>query len=297
MIAALAVVGLLLQAPAISTIDSAALIDTVRVLSAAEMGGRRTGTPGGLKARAWVRDRFAQIGLPPATRDGHVMPFRFTNRSGEAVDGANVAAICRGTGTDSAAVVVSAHYDHVGTRDGRVYHGADDNASGVAVLLELMKVCRDRPFAHSLVFVAFDAEEQGLQGAKAFVASPPIPRERIALNVNLDMVARGDTGELYVAGTHHYPALKPPLERVAARAPMKLLFGHDLPGTGTSDWTMQSDHGPFHAARIPFVYFGVEDHPDYHKPTDTADKIDPKFLANAAAVILDALTALDTSLP
>ena len=296
MTARLTVLCLLLQAPASAPIDSRALLQTVGELAAPAMEGRRTGTAGGLKARNWMRDRFTQIGLPPAAKDAYVMPFRFTTRSGEGVDGANVAATCRGTRPASGVIVLSAHYDHLGSRAGKVYHGADDNASGVAVLLELMKVCRERPFSHTIVFVAFDAEEQGLQGAKAFVASPPVPRDRIALNVNLDMVARGDKGELYVAGTHHYPALIPPLQRVAARASVKLLLGHDVPGTGMNDWTMQSDHGPFHAARIPFVYFGVEDHADYHKPTDTADKIDPKFFANAATVILDALVALDTSL-
>jgi Zn-dependent M28 family amino/carboxypeptidase len=297
MIARLTVVCLLLQTPTLATIDSRALIQTVRVLASPEMAGRRTGTPGGLKAREWVGERFAAIGLPPAANGAYLMPFRFTARSGEAVDGANVAAICKGTRFDGAAIVLSAHYDHLGTRADQVYPGADDNASGVAVLLEVMKVCRQRAFAHTILFVAFDAEEQGLRGAKAFVASPPMPRERIALNVNLDMVARGDKGEMYVAGTHHYPALKPPLERVAARAPIKLLFGHDRPGTGDDDWTMQSDHGAFHDARIPFLYFGVDDHPDHHKPTDTVEKIDPTFLANTAMVILDALAALDTSLP
>jgi len=73
-------------------------------------------------------------------------------------------------------------------------------------------------------------------------------------------------------------------------------FGHDLPGTGDEDWTMQSDHGVFHEAGIPFVYFGVEDHPDYHQSTDTADRIDPDFFAKAAAVVLDALRALDAGL-
>lgn len=135
------------------------------------------------------------------------------------------------------------------------------------------------------------------------MAASPLARLRracLALPEAYEKISHGEPtfwGELYVAGTHHYPALKPPLERVAASAPIKLLFGHDLPGTGMNDWTMQSDHGPFRAARIAFVYFGVEDQPAYHTPTDTAEKIDPKFFANAAAVILDALVALDTSLP
>ena len=69
-------------------------------------------------------------------------------------------------------------------------------------------------------------------------------------------------------------------------------FGHDT-GGGQNDWTTQSDHGAFHAAGIPFVYFGVEDHPDYHQPTDTADKIAPDFLGGVATVVLRAIDALD----
>ena len=66
---------------------------------------------------------------------------------------------------------------------------------------------------------------------------------------------------------------------------------------GVEDWTNQSDHGPFHSAKIPFVYFGVEDHPDYHKPTDTADKINRGFFVDVAETVLDAVLQLDRSLP
>jgi Zn-dependent M28 family amino/carboxypeptidase len=167
----------------------------------------------------------------------------------------------------------------------------------VAVLVALARQCRAAPWRHDAIFVAFDAEEMGLQGARAFVKALPVPRDRtIALNVNLDMVARGDKNEIYIAGTSHRPALKPILEPVAARAKVKVLFGHDS-GGGQDDWTTQSDHGAFHEAGIPFVYFGVEDHPDYHKPTDTADKIKGPFFFQAAQVILDAVTALDRALP
>jgi Zn-dependent M28 family amino/carboxypeptidase len=275
------------------------LMAHVRTLASAEFEGRRVGTPGNAKARAWIVEQF-RIAKLVAIGDSFEQPFTFT-RGTSKLEGVNVIGLCRGTrGTDGNAMVISAHYDHLGVREGATYFGADDNASGVTVLLALARHCAAAPWTHSAMFVAFDAEEGGLQGARAFVASPPIPKARIALNVNLDMVARGDKGELYVAGTHHHPRLKPPLDAVAARAPIKLLFGHDQPketAGGVEDWTMQSDHGPFHAAGIPFVYFGVEDHPDYHKPTDTADKVDAKFFFAAAATILDAVTALDRVLP
>jgi len=277
-------------------IDSEALMTVVRTLAAPEMEGRGAGTPGGLRARAFVLERLQATGLAPLG-DGFQRPFQFPSRpDGVITDGVNLAAQCAGTAPEAPVIVVSAHYDHLGVRDGAVYHGADDNASGVAVLLALASACRETPLHHTAIFVAFDAEEHGLRGARAFVESPPVPRERIALNVNLDMVSRGDKGELYAAGTHHTPALRAPLEAVAARAPVVLRFGHDRPEDGSNDWTMQSDHGPFHEAGVPFIYFGVEDHPDYHQPTDTADRIDAAFFAAAAATILDALRTLDTAL-
>ncbi len=110
------------------------------------------------------------------------------------------------------------------------------------------------------------------------------------------MVSRNDKREIFIAGTYHYPDLKAPLDEIARRAPVTVLFGHDKPvavAGGVEDWTNQSDHGPFHAAKIPFVYFGVEDHADYHKPTDTADKINRGFFVDVAETILDALLSLD----
>jgi Zn-dependent M28 family amino/carboxypeptidase len=282
--------------PAATRIDSERLMNTVRTLADPKWEGRAAGSPGGLAARAWIVDRFKTIGLQPIA-GGYVHPFTYTRTTAtgrQEGEGANVLGLCMGTEPTLPYFVVSAHYDHVGVRDGQVYPGADDNASGVAVILEVAAVCQKTPFRRTILFAAFDAEERGLQGARAFLATPPVPRDRIALNVNLDMVSRSDKREIYIAGTAHYPDLKPPLEEAAKRARITVLFGHDRPVPGTSDdWTNQSDHGAFHAAKIPFVYFGVEDHADYHKPTDTADKINRAFFADAAETILDAVIALD----
>jgi Zn-dependent M28 family amino/carboxypeptidase len=285
-------------APAADAIAADALMATVRTLASDEYQGRAAGTDGGAKARAFIRTRFKALGLVPI--DGYDESFTFTRKDAPntPVTGVNLLGRCPGTETDilRKAILLTAHYDHLGVRNGEVYHGADDNASGVAVLLELAAACKAQPFRHDLVVVAFDAEEAGLQGARAFARRASAVEHRFAVNVNLDMVARGDRGEIYIAGTHHTPSLRPILEPVAARAPIKVLFGHDRPGSGHDDWTMQSDHGVFHEAGVPFLYFGVEDHPDYHKPTDTADKINPEFFVRAAGVILDALRALDASL-
>lgn len=293
--------------PATAPSDSAAisadrLMATVRELSSSDYAGREVGTPGGMKARAWIRDRFEAAGLRPIG-GSFEQAFSFAPAESAAgaaampsVNGVNLVGRCAGRQPSRPAIVVSAHYDHLGVRDGRTFPGADDNASGVAVLLELAGACVAAPFDHDLIFVAFDAEERNLQGARAFVAFPPVPRGRLALDVNLDMVARGDTNGLYIAGLRYAPALRPLLEPVAAGAPIAVRFGHDTPGSGHDDWTEQSDHGVFHEAGIPFVYFGVEDHPDYHQPTDTAGKIDPTFFARAATVVLNSLRALDQGL-
>jgi Zn-dependent M28 family amino/carboxypeptidase len=290
-------------AAAADIISGPALMNTVQTLASAKYEGRAAGSPGGARARDWLRDRLTAVGLRTyGERLDH--PFTFTpkaaaNSAGATpapVNGVNLIGLCAGTDRSLPAIVVSAHYDHVGIREGRLFPGADDNASGVATLLEIARSCVAQPFRHDLIIAALDAEEMGLQGARAFVAAPPVPKDRLAVNVNLDMIARGDKGELYASGTHHHPALKPLLEPVFARAPIKVLFGHDLPGTGDEDWTMQSDHGVFHQAGIRFVYFGVEDHPDYHQPTDTADRINADFFAKAATVILESLRALDAGL-
>ncbi len=278
-------------------IDSERLMSTVTTLADPKFEGRAAGSPGGLAARAWLLERYKAIGLHPVS-GSYVFPFKYASKSMTSRDGqgANVLGMCLGQDQKLPMFVVSAHYDHVGIRDGVVYPGADDNASGVAVMLEVAAHCVKHPFRRSIVFAAFDAEEAGLQGARVFVATPPLPKERIALNLNMDMVSRSDKREIFVAGTYHTPALKAPLEAVARRAPITVLFGHDRPKAvagGVDDWTNQSDHGAFHAAGIPFVYFGVEDHADYHKPTDTADKISRGFLVDVAETVLDAVLELD----
>jgi Zn-dependent M28 family amino/carboxypeptidase len=199
-----------------------------------------------------------------------------------------------GTDPELGAIVLTAHYDHVGVRNGEVYNGADDNASGTVALLAMARFVAQNPLRHTAVFAALDAEEMGLRGARAFIeAGWP---EDIVLNVNMDMVARSDS-LLFAAGTYHYPQLRPILEGVAPRGPVVLRFGHDEPGVeGMADWTNSSDHGPFHAVGIPFVYFGVEDHPDYHKATDDYEMVDPGFFLDSVRTILASTLALDEQL-
>jgi hypothetical protein len=290
-------------------VDRDRLVRDLTTLADPGLEGRATSTPGGLRARAWLEAQFEAIGLQPAGTTGFLQPFRFTRQRARGPrlaahapleDGAaNVVGSLHGTVDGTRVLLVSAHYDHVGVQQGVVHPGADDNASGVAVLLAAARHFRANPPRHRLVFVAFDAEELDLQGSRAFVASPPAPLDRLALVVNLDMVSRSDRREIYAAGTHHTPSLLPILQEVQRRAPVTLRFGHDRPGSmagGLADWTSQSDHGPFHEKGVPFVYFGVEDHADYHAPTDTVDKVDAGFFGDVADTIVEAIGALDRSI-
>ena len=272
-------------------------LNDVRVLSADSMEGRAIGTPGGAKARAYIAKRFGQIGLRPQGKSFE-QPFTFKPRYfGKDVTGVNLVARIPGTSSSDKVLVVSAHYDHLGVRKGEVYNGADDNASGVAGLLAVAEAFKAKPPRHTVLIVAFDGEESGLRGAKAFVADPPVPLASIGLNVNFDMISKNKTGELYVSGAGPQPWLKPVLSSVAKTAPVKLKLGHDTDAQGKeNNWTQQSDQGPFAVAGVPWVYFGVEDHPEYHKPTDDFATVPPDFFKRAVTTVVMATRALDDDL-
>jgi Zn-dependent M28 family amino/carboxypeptidase len=293
-------------------VDRAQLMRDLQTLAGAAFEGRRTGSEGGRKARKWVRDQMAAIGLVPGGTRDYLQPFSFTHRSirglvtpgrpylTEYPDAANVIGAIAGTTRTAHTIVLSAHYDHLGVRDGETYFGADDDASGIAVLLAAARYFSAHPPAHAIRFIAFDAEELGLRGSQAFVSAGVLPPDRIAVAVNMDMVSRNDRNEIFAAGTYFTPALKAMLQDVQRRAGVKILFGHDRPmrtAGGVKDWTDDSDQGPFHDAGVPFLYFGVEDHPDYHRPTDTADKIDPRFFGDVADMVVETVRTLDARLP
>jgi hypothetical protein len=275
--------------------DSAVIVDELRLLSADDMEGRGTGTPGAALALAFLEARFGEAGLEPVG-EGFTHPFSWSRGAAGPRAGANLVGQRPGAERPGRVIVVSGHYDHEGVRNGEIFNGADDNASGAVGLVALARALRGVPLRHTVVFAAFDAEEVGLRGAREFVAQPPVPLDSIVLNINMDMVARTG-GILWAAGAHHTPALRPILESVATRAPLDLRLGHDSPaGSPRDDWTSQSDHGAFHEAGIPFVYLGVDDHPDYHRPTDDFERVVPGEYMNALRTALMVLLAMDQAL-
>jgi Zn-dependent M28 family amino/carboxypeptidase len=273
--------------------DAAQLIGDIQTLSADDMEGRSADRPSMQKARDYVEKRFRESGIQPL---GSTFREEFdikSRASGEVLKGVNFVGQIKGRKSADKYIVITAHYDHDGIKNGEIYNGADDNASGTAALFAIASYFKKNRPDHSLIFVALDAEERGLQGARHFVANLPVKKESILLNVNMDMISRSDKGELYAVGTFHYPQLKPAIEAAAMKSKIKLLTGHDDPKLGRDDWTNQSDHAAFHREKIPFIYFGVEDHKDYHRPTDDFANIQPEFYVRAVETIVDAIRGFD----
>jgi len=266
------------------------LLKDVEILSSDAYQGRKTGTKGAEMARAYIVDRFQKLGLKSYPQNvNYAQEFTFNSRGGAKVNGTNIIGYIPGKGTN--VIVVSAHYDHLGVIKEEVFNGADDNASGTAGLMKIAAYFAKNKPNNTIIFAAFDAEEMGLQGAKAFVANPPVNINTIAVDLNMDMISHSDKGELYVAGTFKYPGLKKYID--TTRKDIKIMLGHDDPKLGHDDWTNQSDQGAFNAKNIPFLYFGVEDHKDYHKATDEYSTITKQFFSDAANAVLEVVKSVD----
>lgn len=294
-----------------SEVDEAQLFEDVRRLAAPDMEGRRTGTEGNARARAYVIQRLQEEAAPPLGAS-YERPFEFTHTSVKALwrrdrpfrmafHGTNVFALIPGTATGLAgrALAVSAHYDHLGIRGDALFPGADDNASGVAALLAVARALHRAPPLHPVLLAVFDGEEQGLRGSRAFVSAPPAGTPTIAMDLNLDMLSRSAGSDLTVAGTGPQGWLRPEVDDVARTSPVHLHLGHDRSwyrAGNVEDWTESSDHGPFADAGIPYLYLGVEDHADYHAPTDTFDRIDRPFFREVAELVVALTRDLDAHL-
>jgi hypothetical protein len=175
-------------------------------------------------------------------------------------------------------VIVGAHYDHLGhgtrgtslaTKDevGQIHHGADDNASGTAAVLAIAEALAKQPMRRrNVMFTLWSGEEIGLVGSTAFITNPPIPLAEVATYVNFDMVGRMQNNRLAVDGTGSSDIWPRILERANVAA------GFDL--NLSPDPYQPTDSSTFNQAGLPTLFFTTGSHPDYHRPTDTADKID-----------------------
>ena len=296
-----AVVRLAAQAPSCPavTIDSAGMMKDVFRLADDSMRGRRVGSPENAKARDFIAARFDALGLDRVA-PGRIHPFTTAGRNGNPINGNNVVGTIKGTANPDEYIVVSAHFDHIGVgrpvNGDSIFNGADDNASGTAALMAMARMFMQEKPKHTLVFIAFDAEESGDVGSLAWVNAAPIVLDKILADVNMDMVGRNVKNQLFAAGPTKYPQLQPLVEEtIACTKGITLTIGHDGPGVpgGNDDWTNQSDQGAFNGKKIPFVYFGEEDHRDYHHVGDSPDRLMRAFYAASVRAVADFIRRFD----
>ena len=234
----------------------------------------------------------AAVEIRQAARRGEAATLR-TDVSPRNARARNVAAVLRGSdpARENEWLVVGAHYDHLGLGgegslapddEGTVHNGADDNASGTAVLLEVARRLSrgDRP-RRSVLFLAFTGEEKGLWGSSHYVRDPLRPLERTVAMLNLDMVGRLGDGPLTVYGTgtaEEWPDL---LEGATRSLDRPLALNQVPDGFGPSD------HSVFHARGLPVLHFFTNTHPDYHRPGDDWQKIDEEGLTRVADLVTE----------
>src|SRR5579872_6173059 len=194
-------------------------------------------------------------------------------------------------------VIVGAHYDHLGrggqdslapSMIGIIHPGADDNASGTAGMLELARLFAQRPGADRLdrgiLFMAFAGEELGLLGSADWVKEPTLPLSRAVAMINMDMIGRIRDKKVYIGGVGTGSTLKAVVEQAASKSDFKVEY--------SAGGYAASDHTSFVAKNIPVLFFFSGLHSDYHEPSDTWEKIDPK----AAAKLLDLVEQVTTDL-
>lgn len=263
------------------------LMRHVEYLASDELQGRAADAPSGLEAAAYVAERFTDFGME-SFGPGYLLPLEEDTLS------PNVVGFVRGRGPGF--YLVCAHYDHLGVRgDGEdnVFNGADDNASGTAAVIELARAfsaCAAE-LETSVVFAAFSAEELGLRGSRHFVANPPFPLEELRGVVNLDMIGRGEEDLVFCEGADQAPELEAAIQAANAELGLRIRWGEH------PEWIPSSDHYPFMRSGIPTLYFGVEDHADYHKATDHADKLLPGLLQSVTRLVFVAVFELAAAQP
>lgn len=272
-----------LMLAALESIQADELQRHIDVLADDTFEGRAAGSRGGRAAAVYVARQMARAKLRPAGARGWYQLFRGGYRN----------VLGRIEGSDAKLkdeyLVVGAHYDHVGYGTprtsygplGYIHNGADDNASGVSALLELAEAFAVSGVAprRSILFVAWDGEEQGLLGSQYWVNEPTVPLEQVKFFVNLDMIGRLRERRLEIVGSRTARSLRRLVVLHAADRGLRLKF----------PWKIKrdSDHWTFYQRGIPCLMFHTGKHPDYHRPSDDADKINAEGIQRIGRLLFE----------
>lgn len=271
-----------------------------------QLEGRQTGTEGEMAASNYIEKRFKQIGLQPKGTEGFLQPFSFkpktdphkeveftTNEDGT-ITGRNVLGYLDNGAENT--VIIGAHYDHLGYggegslfrgEEKAIHNGADDNASGVAVMLDLASKIVLDPINfknNNYLFMAFSGEEMGLLGSNYFVKNATVDTKTVNYMINMDMVGRLKADStLAIYGTGTSPIFKQVIN--AHNKGFKIVENES--GVGPSD------HTSFYLTDIPVLHFFTGQHEDYHKPSDDSDKLNYEGMNMISEYIFDIIKDLD----
>ena len=277
--------------------------DDVTFLASDELEGRQTGTEGEKKAAKYIAKRFQELGLTSKGTNGFYQEFsflpktdphseiQFTKNQDGTITGRNVIGYLNNNAENT--IIIGAHFDHLGYggegslyRDSikAVHNGADDNASGTAILLDLAKKLTNQNTNNNYLFMAFSGEEMGLLGSNYFVKNPTIDTQKVSYMINMDMVGRlKQDSTLAVYGTGTSPIFKQVLN--AHNNKFKLIENES--GVGPSD------HTSFYLVDIPVLHFFTGQHSDYHKPGDDSEKLNYAGMEKISAYIFDVISDLN----
>ncbi len=288
-----------------TNINENSIESDVAFLASDALEGRQTGTEGEKKAAEFITKRFKDLGLTEKGTEGFLQPFTFkpkTNPHDEVkfdvngdgtITGNNVIGYLDNQAENT--IIIGAHYDHLGFggegslyRDSikAIHNGADDNASGVAILLDVAKNLKDKNTNNNYLFMAFSGEEMGLLGSNYFVKNPTIDTKKVSYMINMDMVGRmKKDSTLAVYGTGTSPIFKQVLK--SHNDNFKLVQQES--GVGPSD------HTSFYLADIPVLHFFTGQHEDYHKPGDDTEKLNYDGMHLISDYIFNIISDLDNN--
>jgi Zn-dependent M28 family amino/carboxypeptidase len=283
-----------------NTITAEDLKEHLYIFAGDEMQGRMTGTEGQKMAAEYLRSFYKEEGIqaPQGAEDYYQeIPASYFTRLSEPQDSENVVAFIEGSEYPNEVIVLSAHYDHVGTRDGKIYNGADDDGSGTVSMLEMAEAFQmaanngNRP-KRSILFLHVTGEEIGLYGSKYYTENPLYPLANTVANLNTDMIGRIDPDKkdnpnyVYLIGSDK---LSQELHDVSEAVNEKYInLELDYKYNDENDpnrFYYRSDHYNFAKNNIPIIFYFNGVHEDYHKHTDTPDKIEYELMAKRARLI------------
>ncbi len=281
------------------TITAKDLNDYLTVFSSDEFEGRETGTEGQKKAANYLKNFYSSLNIKGGDKDDtpyfqEISTSYFNNRFG---DSENVIAMIEGSEMPNEYLILTSHYDHEGIKNGKIYNGADDDGSGTVAIMEIAQAFKEainKGFEpkRSIIFMHVTAEEKGLLGSKYYSEHPIYPLNQTIANLNIDMIGRKDKAHenndnyVYLIGSNR---LSTELHEISETTNSKFTnLELDYTFNAEDDpnrFYYRSDHYNFAKHDIPIIFYFNGVHEDYHKPTDTSEKIEYELLAKRAKLI------------